>query len=543
MRYYKTYNFIAVFSVIAFVSFLGTVFFWSDPQGADAMQMDRPLPQEAVTKQTSKEYNRLPAVNFAANENISDEVNSENNDRESLFTQNSLGESSPIEISSSHSSDLASAIDSDTESITRIIRSGSADTVASAVAADASGTGDTSSSVAAGSGSSGTGSAGSSGTSNSGSSGASGSGSSGSSPSASGGSGSSGVGGGGSSSKTILEQLKELKPLPKVHYYWYLASDFVSNRNNEMLYELARITQSVCVSGEWVSATEIDNAVYTCARINKNRPPIRCSIGVTYNPWERKFTGKDPRVKGNSYYAEIDDFVRRMKLVKGWVAKSNEKYGTDVEISAVLLDTERFYRQPHPYAPKIYQTEYDGWNEAMCNAQDEIHKKALELFPIASRTRIEWYKRGMETANGIKFSQAVYFTGNEIMPTCSCALYTVADLDRMRNTYKKTCDYADTKNVKDVTPWVALAGGYYKPGEEEGYRWDWDYDLHNSYAMGAELNDFCIGKRAEGYPSYNRAKVVIFWPAPFHDRSPSWGKHFIEYCKGAASANEQIPVQ
>jgi hypothetical protein len=342
--------------------------------------------------------------------------------------------------------------------------------------------------------------------------------------------------------ENLLEELKQLQPLPKIHYYWYVSSDFLSNRNNEVMYELARITHSVCVSGEWVNAAEIENAVYVCARVNKDRPANRCSIGVTYGPWIRKFKGSDPRVKDRSYYDEIDQFESRMELVKQWFNKSNTKYGTYVEIGAVLLDAERFYRQPHPYAPVIPPSEYTEWNTALCAALDVIHKKALELFP--NNIRIEWYNRGIQTEDGKTFHQTVYFTGSEIMPTCSCALYTVADLDRMRNTFIKTCDYAGTKNVNDVTPWVALAGGYYKPGVKKGYTWDWDYDVQKSYTLGAELNDFCIGERPEGYPDYGRAKIVIFWPAPFHSWSPSWGKHFIEYCKGAASANsQQIPVQ
>jgi hypothetical protein len=225
MRYYKTYNFIAVFAVIGFVAFLGAVIFWPAPQGANAVQVQSFAPQTAASVQPSKEDNSLPAANFAADENITEElapeeVASEDKDTSSLFAQNSLSDSSPIQISSSNSessSDLASAIDSDPESSIRIIQTDSANTAASAAAAGTSGTGSTSS-VAAGSaagssgtgsagssgagtsGSSGTGSAGSTGAGTSGSSGTSGSDSSAANGSGSASTGSSGSSGGGGSS-------------------------------------------------------------------------------------------------------------------------------------------------------------------------------------------------------------------------------------------------------------------------------------------------------------------------------------------------------
>jgi hypothetical protein len=137
MKYYKTYNFAAVFLLIVFSSFVGVLFFWSEPQPADAVQM----PQQAVAKQTLSSDNGSSGANLVGVDDVSDGVYSIDNDRESLFMQNPLGELFPIEISADNSGNLpvlTPEMDLDTESGTRIIKSDSADTVASPVAAGGS---------------------------------------------------------------------------------------------------------------------------------------------------------------------------------------------------------------------------------------------------------------------------------------------------------------------------------------------------------------------------------------------------------------------
>ena len=176
MKYYKTYNFVAVFLLIVFSIFVGVLFFWSEPQHAGAVQM----PQQAVAKQTLNNDNGSSGANLVGVDDISDGVYSIDNDRDSFFTRDPLGELFPIEISADSSrslTDPTSEMDLDTESGTRIIQSDSTD--ASAVAADGSGTGGAGSSGKAGSGSAAAGGASSSGTGGSGSPGTDGSGSSG----------------------------------------------------------------------------------------------------------------------------------------------------------------------------------------------------------------------------------------------------------------------------------------------------------------------------------------------------------------------------
>jgi hypothetical protein len=167
MIYYKTYNVAAIFFLIVFSGFVGMLFFGSEPQHAEAVQ----IPQQAVAKQTLNTDNGSSGTNLVGVDDVSEGVYPIDNDRESLFTWNPFGGISPIEISSSapgSSTDFTSEMDLGTNSGTRIIQSGSADAAASPVAADASGTGSAGSS-GTGTAPAAAGNAGSSGTSGSGS--------------------------------------------------------------------------------------------------------------------------------------------------------------------------------------------------------------------------------------------------------------------------------------------------------------------------------------------------------------------------------------
>jgi hypothetical protein len=346
----------------------------------------------------------------------------------------------------------------------------------------------------------------------------------------------------------IADELRKLRPLPKVHYSWGLRSDFISDRDNELMYELARLTHSLSIVGEATPPSQIDNCVYTCARINKTNPEIPCSIGINYSPWHRKFKPEQGFAKpiskkynytifsDRTYHAEIKQFVLKMTEVKRWVNQSNAKYGSDVKIGAILLDCERFYRRENDPL----------WNETMGEALNAIHVEAVKLFPDA---RIEWYNRGrFQGPDENRPLLSNYLVDNLIMTGMSCSLYSLPYRTRMQKLFQATCDLADTHTLDgkrpwkglDVTPWVALNYGMdweiYKSGERDlkvchrDYG-PWDYPLSASREMGAEINS--------SVSPYDRAKVVIFFPAPFDSNFPNWGRHFIEYCKGAAQASSQ----
>jgi hypothetical protein len=326
----------------------------------------------------------------------------------------------------------------------------------------------------------------------------------------------------------INVKLFALKPLPKVHYFWPIAPELLNDRNNRRLYELARITHSLCVSGEWVTKQQIDNCVYTCARVNRTGPSIKASLGVNFSPWHRKFGKKlPPTDRGPTYREEIYYFEERMRSVRQWLEQSNKKYKSNVKIGAITLDSERFQKKA---ADKV-------WNEGMREALDAIHIKARSILPGA---RIEWYGRGMlQVSRGDGWDKTPYWTGKEIKGPLSCSLYTVPEIERTRETFHRTCKLADQMGISDVTPWVALAAGY-RRGLTKSRYWDkdWSYDIMYSYLIGAELNIKWYGDRPERFAPYNRAKVIVFYPPPFDKRAQDWAKHFIAYVRGATGVKE-----
>lgn len=312
----------------------------------------------------------------------------------------------------------------------------------------------------------------------------------------------------GFSNAEITKKLSQLKPLPKVHYSWKIENgSLLDEKNDRLLYEYTRITHALSICGESVTEKQIDKCVYTCARINKTEPDIPCSIGVNYSPWHRRF-GKDlpPTDRGPTYQAELDVFNERLSLIRGWVRAANQKYDSSVAVSAILLDSERFYTRPGD----------EKWNDAIREALDDIHIIAQKLFPDA---RIYWYGRH-SLLRGV-------FTGKEIKAPLSCSFYRIAEPNAARETFVKTCQLADRLGIDEVTPWVALASGYRRDIIKK-LKWDdnWDFDPNLSYKLGAELN----GRNSV----FQRAKVVAFFPAPFYSKTPAWEKHFIAYVTGAS---------
>jgi hypothetical protein len=161
MRYYKTCNFIAVFSLIALAGFIGMLFFWPEHPGADAVQIGSPVLQKAVAKQMLNEDDCLSTANFAENVNVPEVPypQPENDESQSLSAQTP---SEPIVIES-HSSDsemshdFTSAAESGIQFSQSITQPDSAASSSAAASSDIAPTGTGSSSFGTGgSGASGT---------------------------------------------------------------------------------------------------------------------------------------------------------------------------------------------------------------------------------------------------------------------------------------------------------------------------------------------------------------------------------------------------
>jgi hypothetical protein len=329
------------------------------------------------------------------------------------------------------------------------------------------------------------------------------------------------------SESEIDAKLSKLKPLPKIHYCWPPDANLLETRDSRRLYELARITHSLCVSGEWCNKEQVDNCVYICARVNKTGPSIKASLGVNFSPWHRRF-GKDlpPTDRGPTYFEEIAYFEKRARLVNQWVSHCNEKYHSDVMVSAVMFDCERF---------EVKKKDMQ-WNEAIKEALDAIHVKAVAVFPNA---KMIWYGRGILWSPEYEiWVKTRYWTYNEIKSPLSCSLYTVPETARMLETLRRTAELAVEKNINEVVPYVALAAGYHPKYRGHYWRLDWPYDLKYSHKIGQILNAGDSNEPTKGFVVNEWVKVINLYPGPFDERVPDWARHFIAYVRGATGVQD-----
>ncbi len=320
-----------------------------------------------------------------------------------------------------------------------------------------------------------------------------------------------------------LFRMRSLKSLPKVHYSWPISNKALELSDTSELYEYARVTHAVTLRGESCNESHVQTAVAICHRLNSHDPAIKASVGLMYSPWHRKF-GKSlpPTDEGESTDAEIQQFATRMATIGRWVASANEKYSSKVELTAVLLDTERFSARAGDLE----------WNKAITKKYDQFYDAARKAFGSA---RIEWYGRGVqESATEKGWSPHPWNTFENKGSSFSCSLYRVPEIGVMRETLRRTLALARQHRIQTVTPWVALGAGY-RRALDRFQKWDtdWDYDLIYSWMIGAELNRKWFGDRPARFMPGNVVEVVVFYPGPFDPRTPSWDKHFIAYVNGA----------
>ncbi len=321
----------------------------------------------------------------------------------------------------------------------------------------------------------------------------------------------------------MLAWLRELPPLPKVHYSWPLPWKRLAD---ELLLEYVRLSHAASVAGEWFTPEQIDRAVGACHRVNRQEPKIRASLAVNYSVWHRRF-GKElpPTDFGPSHQAELDLLRKRMLLLKETLAQANRRHGAQVELTAILFDSERFRIRPDD--PR--------WNQAITAKYNAAYDVVRSVFP---RARIEWYARGavQRSAAPSGWSRTRYFDLKEKGETFACSLYRVPEIGYTREAFRRTVQHALAHGVQEVTPWVALASGYRRQVDVfHRFDFDWNYDLIYSWQLGAELNQPWFGspEREQRFAPWRRAKVVVFYPQPFDPRSPHWGRHFVAYVRGA----------
>jgi len=245
----------------------------------------------------------------------------------------------------------------------------------------------------------------------------------------------------------VLAWLRELKPLPKVHYSWPLPLEKMSD---ELLFQYVRLTGAVSLSGEWGQVEQVDRAVAVCQKVNAAKPQIPASLGINYSVWHRRF-GKDlpPTDTGPTHQAELDYLKSRLAAMRDALAAANEKHAAKVAVTAILFDSEHFHVKPDNAA----------WNKAITAKYDAATDVVRAIFPKA---RIEWYARGavQPGASATGWSESTYFTLDEQAKTFGCSLYQVPEIGYTREIFRRTAENAVQHGCQEVTPWIALASGY-----------------------------------------------------------------------------------
>lgn len=332
------------------------------------------------------------------------------------------------------------------------------------------------------------------------------------------------------SQEQVLAWMRELKPLPKVHYSWPLP---LAKMPEELLFHYVRLTSAVSLSGEWFTSQDVHRAVAVCRRVNAARPAIPASIGVNFSVWHRRF-GKElpPTDFGPTHQAELQYLRERLETLRSAVAQANRRLGSEVAVSAVLFDSERFHVRPED-AP---------WNKAITRKYDAATEVVRSVFP---EVRIEWYARGavQPSAAPTGWSESTYFTLEEKGSTFACSLYRVPEIGYTRETFRRTAANALRHGCQEVTPWIALASGYRRQTDKfHEFSLNWNYDLIYSWQLGAEVNQPWFGapERQQRFAPWRMARIAVFYPEPF-GRSPHWGQHFVAYVRGAHLVR-QLPL-
>jgi hypothetical protein len=327
----------------------------------------------------------------------------------------------------------------------------------------------------------------------------------------------------------VVAALKALKPLAKVHYSFPVEPQWLEGPGDPLVHEYVRLTHSLCVRGENVTGPQLDVAVAVCAAVNQQRPDIAASIGVNYSVWHRRFPKDAPPTEtGAKHDDEVAFYRSRLEQIRDWLAQSNSRRKTDVRVTAILLDCERFRTKDAKASGAA------AWNDAIRAKHDEIYRVSKTVFPDA---RVVWYGLGgvSTTAVGSCWRTSNTAPTNILNDGWSVSLYRPHEQYYTREQMRRTVDAARAAGVKEVIPWVSLASGYRRQVEGPSWTWDtsWDYGLPLAWQLGAELNNPWYGKNAECYAPWNAAPFVCFYPGPFYPKYPHWPRYFVAYVRGA----------
>ncbi len=363
----------------------------------------------------------------------------------------------------------------------------------------------------------------------------------------------------------ILEWMRELTPLRKVHYSWALPQSLMDATSAE-LYEYVRLSNACSLSAQWGKDYYLDICVQVCKRVNLTSPKHAASIGLNYSPFHFRYPnnpGGDPPLgfpdeDGDGvedvYQQELDRALLRFTMMKDQLAAANAAHNTNIEVTAIILDSENFrYKDAENPDPV--------WNAAITEKYQAIQDIVEGSFPNA---RIEWYGRGQFVRGACNFDPSTGGQSDERKKDGWCynnhhprdfsgpgysanvVLYEPENGSSQTDIFRKTVEYAAEHGITVVTPWIALNAGYrtWNPetNQVDGKNWTskWNYDLVHSWNIGGKIDNPWYGNRENRLGPWNASEIAIFYPPPFGDRTNDWGRHFIAYVRGAY-VNRTLP--
>lgn len=324
------------------------------------------------------------------------------------------------------------------------------------------------------------------------------------------------------SDSVIAGWLAPLPPLQKVHFSYPAPPRLFETSQSGLLYQWARIAHVVPMSAAYGSQAWASKAVEICKQVNAANPSIPCTIAINYSPYHKYLDyGIPPTYNGPEVALEISEFQQKLAALKSWIDAANIAQQTNVQVSGILLNTELWK------AKDMSDPNNAAWNAACTAKYDAAWAVCKSVYPTAG---VHWYNRAKPIDRG------GYFTNQEQGDSFSIECYSTHDLPFLKFKWGLGWARAQAAGSSNLWPWINFNGAFSSTLADGKYRYlcDFDHTQQNAWQLGYELNNAAyVPPQSETIP-LKLAPGVVYYSAPFEERFPQMGEHFVAYVKGAA---------
>ena len=326
----------------------------------------------------------------------------------------------------------------------------------------------------------------------------------------------------------IVELLQDLPSLPKRHYSWWVVPEQLGAPANDSVgYHWVRITHCVTIRPGWIDYDDVLDAVKLCKAVNEGSPTMPATIALVYSPYhDLGLDDRPPDCPEWVWVVAEEDCQAAMDEVQGWLSDANAHCGTDVQVSAILLDTE----MPLWWTREQGEPDAQAWNEALDDRYNAIYNICKDVFNDYD-VPVHWFLRGQPCCHR-------RFTTEELGDSYGAVCYQPDDPPAMRRTFMDYYDQALADGVTDLLVWISLGSGYeWMPSGRSIYICDLQYSPKLSWRLGAELNDPAYSPYPGEDAPWDAAQAVVLYPGPSGSYTPQFFEHFKAYVLGANGLN------